>query len=326
MEINKDKIEGIFFIKLIFAIFIISFLLNVINYKTNYVVVKPGPLYKITYSDGEKHDNNNYGSFNMSTIAVKRLTSVEFLINYFKKNKDIYPLYKEEILDKNIDMLSAKETAAIVADALIQGIEPNAKLAITYISKNSNAERLGLKIGDIISKVDGINIINYNNLINNLNDGSNYLEIIRDDEYIVYNEVIVKPSEKLGVKLIPVSNSYINIDNIDTGKVGGASGGLMFTLVFIDHFTDGDLTLGRKISGSGTINLDGSIGAIDGVGFKYNSAINEKVDIFFVPSKNYDEIINSEVPESKIVKVDTIFDAINYLCKLGSDASICGKI
>ena len=42
--------------------------------------------------------------------------------------------------------------------------------------------------------------------------------------------------------------------------IGGPSAGLMFTLGIIDKLTDGDLTGGTFVAGTGTIDPDGDVG------------------------------------------------------------------
>ena len=44
------------------------------------------------------------------------------------------------------------------------------------------------------------------------------------------------------------------------GLVGGPSAGLAFTLALIDDLTDGELTGGRNIAVTGTIDPDGNVG------------------------------------------------------------------
>ena len=52
---------------------------------------------------------------------------------------------------------------------------------------------------------------------------------------------------------------------IATGDVSGPSGGLAFTLTIIDDLTPGNLTGGKKIAVTGTIDGDGTVGEVGGV-------------------------------------------------------------
>ncbi len=56
----------------------------------------------------------------------------------------------------------------------------------------------------------------------------------------------------------------INV-KINTQLVGGPSAGLAFTLAIIDDLTPGSLTGGKRVAVTGTIQADGSVGAVGGV-------------------------------------------------------------
>ncbi len=53
----------------------------------------------------------------------------------------------------------------------------------------------------------------------------------------------------------------------DSG-IGGPSAGLMFTLGILDRLTPGDLAGGHFIAGTGTIDVDGTVGPIGGIVLK----------------------------------------------------------
>ena len=52
---------------------------------------------------------------------------------------------------------------------------------------------------------------------------------------------------------------------IDAGNVGGPSAGLMFSLGIYDKVTNGALTGGQNIAGTGTIDSSGKVGPIGGI-------------------------------------------------------------
>src|SRR5437899_2841483 len=54
--------------------------------------------------------------------------------------------------------------------------------------------------------------------------------------------------------------------DIESDNVGGPSAGFMFALGILDAITDGDLTRGYYIAGTGTIAADGTVGAVGGAG------------------------------------------------------------
>lgn len=99
----------------------------------------------------------------------------------------------------------------------------------------------------------------------------------------------------------------------------GSSGGLMMALSIYTKISNEDIVKGRKIAGTGTINIDGTIGQIDGIKYKIMGAHKNNIDIVLVPEENYQEAI--KVKEKKhyndleIVKVKTFDEAIEYLKK-----------
>ena len=99
----------------------------------------------------------------------------------------------------------------------------------------------------------------------------------------------------------------------------GSSGGLMLSLEIYDKLTSKDLSHGKKVMGTGTIDEDGNVGAIGGVKYKMLGAQKDGADIFFVPKENYDEakkVYKKNNLSFELVMVETFDEAINYLNNL----------
>jgi len=62
---------------------------------------------------------------------------------------------------------------------------------------------------------------------------------------------------------------------------GGPSAGLMFTLGVYDLVTGQNLTGGRKIASTGTIDVEGNVGIIGGVQQKVVAAEQAEAEYFF---------------------------------------------
>jgi PDZ domain-containing protein len=96
-------------------------------------------------------------------------------------------------------------------------------------------------------------------------------------------------------------------------RIGGPSAGLMFTLGIIDKLTDGDLTNGQFIAGTGTIDPSGTVGPIGGVLLKLITAREAGATVFFVPADNCAEAV-TQVPEGlQLVKVASLDEAMTAL-------------
>jgi len=94
--------------------------------------------------------------------------------------------------------------------------------------------------------------------------------------------------------------------------VGGPSAGLMFTLTVYNLVSPTDLTGGRKIAGTGTINMDGTVGPIGGVEQKVAAAEAAGAAYFLSPPDNYAAAL-SVARHITVVKIATVEDAIAFL-------------
>lgn len=110
-------------------------------------------------------------------------------------------------------------------------------------------------------------------------------------------------------ELATVDPSLITLDVKNTG---GPSGGMIFTLGVIEELTPQDLLQGRKVAGTGTIDLTGKVGPIGGIDEKLIAAQRVGATVFLAPRSNCPEI--TSVPNGIIVfAISTIDDAVKAL-------------
>ncbi|MGM0471086.1 MAG: YlbL family protein [Bacillota bacterium] len=200
-----------------------------------------------------------------------------------------------------------------------QGAEVNKILAV------SNAQGK-LKAGDIITRINDKEVELVVDLINEIRAqdiGSEVSVTVKRDSKLKKYQIKTKELENnpnqasLGILISSYQRSYqfpIEI-KIKSGKIGGPSAGLMFTLEILNRLTPTDLTYGRDIAGTGTIALDGSVGEISGVKQKVLAAEKQGVDIFLAPAKNY-QAAREVATKLDVVKVGNIDDALEFLTSL----------
>jgi Lon-like protease len=90
-----------------------------------------------------------------------------------------------------------------------------------------------------------------------------------------------------------------------TGNVGGPSAGLMFSLAIYDALTPGELTGGKNIAGTGTMDDEGSVGPIGGIRQKLIGARRAGADYFLAPADNCDDVKGNVPAGLTVVKVAT---------------------
>ncbi len=83
----------------------------------------------------------------------------------------------------------------------------------------------------------------------------------------------------------------------------------MFTLEIIDQLIPGGIARGRKIAGTGTMNLHGEVGPIEGVALKRVAAERVGADVFLVPAENATEA-RAGAQGIEVVPVHTLREAM----------------
>lgn len=125
----------------------------------------------------------------------------------------------------------------------------------------------------------------------------------------------------LGLLLITRIDVPLDIE-VDTGKIGGPSAGLVFALSIVDKLTEEDLTGGMVVAGTGTIGLDGRVNPIGGIRQKIPGALQREdgappAEVFLVPRDNFQDARTAVVEHPiTLVPVDTLDDAVAALATL----------
>jgi PDZ domain-containing protein len=119
----------------------------------------------------------------------------------------------------------------------------------------------------------------------------------------------------VGVSLI---NNFPLDVSISSGGIGGPSAGLMWALGLYDLLTEGDLTAGRTIAGTGQIGLDGAVYPIGGIEEKIAAAADAGASLFLVPEGNLEAARAAGDRGMEFAPVGTFEDAIAYLEGAGS--------
>jgi PDZ domain-containing protein len=111
--------------------------------------------------------------------------------------------------------------------------------------------------------------------------------------------------------------------SIDTQSIGGPSAGLAFTLTLIDELTEGELTPPGGVAVTGTMSLDGTVGAIGGLRQKASAVAQTGVDVFLVPAAQGEADIaaaqRAAGDDLTIIPVSNLDEALAALRELGGD-------
>ncbi|MET9519609.1 PDZ domain-containing protein [Streptomyces sp. NPDC002994] len=287
------------------------------------------------------------GHLNMTTVRVTgadyKMNLVEAVYGWLAHDSVVVPhdtLYpdgktEEQSTQENAEEFSQSQESAKTAALRELGIPVQTRVVVSTVLKNSPAEGK-LHAGDVIKAVDGTPV----------KEPKDVAELVtkhEPTEKVVFTIVPAKDAaaaEKAGKE--PVGSEDITITTKKAGEddraivgiqagpdhtfpftidikladVGGPSAGLMFSLGIVDKITPGDLTGGKFVAGTGTIDEDGKVGPIGGIEMKTVGARKAGAEYFLTPDENCASAA-SDIPDGlTLVKVKTIDDAKKSLEKI----------
>lgn len=171
-------------------------------------------------------------------------------------------------------------------------------------------EKRTIQIGDVITSINGIELTQETDFTQFANVETLTIKLNRNNEDLVVTHER-QPSD-LPLAMYPMFTLIEATPNITfpglSSTIGGPSGGVMMTLAIYLAITD--QVYDARIVGTGTIQLDGSIGNIGGLVEKYLT-VKEDMDIMFVPENQIHLLL--EYDDERIVAVSSINDVIHYL-------------
>jgi PDZ domain-containing protein len=232
----------------------------------------------------------------------------------------------QELMRRNFRMLEESETIATVVALRLAGYEvqfTGQGAGVVSVLPESPAHGV-LQPGDRIVALNGTPIETADELAARIRaqDPHATVELVvkRDGQRMELRLPLMEPTApgeppRLG---IVVQTAGFDVEfpfpvEVRPQKIaGGPSAGLMFTLTIYNLITPEDLTGGRRIAGTGTIDLEGRVGPIGGVEQKVASAERAGAVYFLVPPENY-EAARRVARRIRVVKVATAQEAIEFL-------------
>lgn len=292
----------------------------------------------IAVEDGYKEE----GDFMLTTIRMGKANIFSYAWAKFQKYHEIIPINHirrenesdEEYSNRQLYYMEDSQESAITVAYKYANKQVTTKNHGIYVMGLVEGMPAGeiLKPGDRIFAVDGQEIKEHTEFMSYVSAKKENDEITISFERNGEEETISVPlvpfptnPDKIGIGIELITDVEVITDpkiEIDTEKIGGPSAGLMFTLEIYNQLTEQDLTQGLRIAGTGTIDQEGKVGPIGGIGQKIVAADNSDVDIFFAPNQN--GATNSDFQNAvatakdiksdmKIIPVDTFEDALHYL-------------
>jgi len=311
-----------------------------------YVQLEPGPTYDTLGVDDSGKEvivvtgtatTKSAGQLRFVTVGVQpQLTLLEAILGWWRDDDAVVPrelIYPPDRTPEQIEEQNAEEFAnsqsAAEAAALTELKYPT-KVSVKAVTPGTPAAGV-LKPGDVITSVDGVEV----------GAGTKLLELIRAKP--VGAELIVgitrggkaqtvkiktiagedgKP--RVGIQTDISSLAPFKLD-IPIENIGGPSAGLMLALGIIDKLEKADLTGGKIIAGTGTIDPAGNVGPIGGVPQKLVGAKGAGATYFLTPKDNCAEAVANAKPGLALVQVSSLDEALTALAdvRAGKTPKLC---
>lgn len=316
-----------------------------------YYIESPGTAEKISrFVTIEHQRDQRKGGYYLMTVALQQARPVTWLVAQARSDMTI--LKQADVLggttSREYDRLEHYEMLSSENDAIQVAYQKAGKqvhrqyLGIYVLSILKQSHFKGrLKLGDTVTAVNGKHFktaTGFMDYIQHQKVGQQvaitYLHGHRE-KHASAALIRLPGTKKPGLGITLTDHNTIKTRpkiKVNVNRIGGPSGGLMFTTAIYDQLTGGHLRAGRKIAGTGTIDLKGQVGAIGGIDKKVIAADHAGVTVFFAP--NTPRVTNRKLPldeqnnyqvarrtarrihsKMKIIPVKTFDDVLTYLKK-----------
>lgn len=287
------------------------------------------------------------GHLNMTTVRVTgadyHMNLVEAVYGWLGHDSVVVPhdtLYpdgktEEQSTQENAEEFSQSQESAKVAALTELGIPVSSRVVVSTVIKDSPSQGK-LHAGDVIKAVDGA-------AVKQPEDVAKLVTKHKPGQDVTFTVIPAKTAaaaekagkEPEGTEKITITTEKAPKENraivgiqagtdhtfpfeidIKLADVGGPSAGLMFSLGIVDKLTPGQLTGGKFIAGTGTIDDKGKVGPIGGINMKLVGARNAGARYFLTPDENC-KAAASDTPDGlTLVRVKNIDDAKKSLEKI----------
>ncbi|WP_144548852.1 SepM family pheromone-processing serine protease [Bacillus sp. X1(2014)] len=311
-------------------------------YSLPYYVSKPGMAKElgpiITVEGGDKDE----GNFMLTTVRIGRANIFSYIEAKVRNYEELYPLdmilnkkeTEEEYNARQLHLMAGSKLNAIEVAYRKAGLPVKYKYKGIYVVQvipDMPAYRK-LSAGDRIFKVDGKQLPSSEKFIDYVSKKHagdkvelTYLRNKSTKNVTLKLQAFKEDPQKVGIGISLVDDKEIIVDpkvKVKTDEIGGPSAGFMFSLEIYNQLAEGDLTKGYQIAGTGTIEVDGTVGPIGGIEQKIVAADKAGAEIFLAPNEkgiknsNYRDAVKTarEIKtKMKIVPIDTFDEAVSYL-------------
>jgi PDZ domain-containing protein len=282
----------------------------------------------ITITGEQTHQTT--GNLNMTTVSeydkMDLLSAIRGWLSASQAvvpREELFPPNKtsQQIQQENKEQFVSSQNSATTAALAYLGY---GHVYIGSINDGSSAQGV-LKPGDQLVALNGVKVTTQPEVMavmTKVKPGATIpVEYKRDGKTATANlktgPVQGREGAAIGVEITIDTDAPFQV-KIDLPDIGGPSAGLMFALGILDMLGPENLTGGKFIAGTGTIDAFGNVGPIGGIPLKMLGAVRAGATVFLSPAANCAEAKAHKPGGLQLIKVTTLNDAVQALDTLRS--------
>ncbi|WP_433387481.1 YlbL family protein [Micromonospora sp. KLBMP9576] len=306
--------------------------IGVLGTPVPYVVLGPGPTVNTLGKENGKEviqvagreTSSSAGQLRLTTVGVQPTVKLRSAIQgWFSDDEAVVPrelVYppgesREKVDERNAEDFKASQTSA--ETAALRELGYAVQVVVKTVVADGPAAGV-LKPGDVLTSVDGQPVPLASRLTELIRakPAGTALNIGYTRDGAAATATVTSRDEagrpRIGVEIEQRQPHPFTL-SIDLADIGGPSAGLMFALGIVDKLTPDDLTGGKIIAGTGTIDDSGKVGPIGGIPQKLVGAKDAGAVAFLVPAENCAEAVGSPQPGLPLLKVGSLDEALTAL-------------
>ena len=310
---------------------------------TDYYFMSPGPPYQWEIDYGNNENYEFEGNLYQLTVRRDEANVFVYLWSLVNPSYDLYPkelilpdgVTPQELSEISIQNMRTSENVAIAVALKNIGYEIETKgegVAVVGLLDDSPVKDK-LKKGDLLNSINNVQIFSATEFISTLRTYSigetvsiGLIRVVDGvSEQLFIETTLIEHVEYKGEPMVGFLATTVNerfdfpfaID-IKTGNVGGPSAGLMMALNVYNNLIPEDITNSMVVAGTGTIEIDGSVGPVGGIKQKIIAAKRAGAELILVPVANFEEAKPFETDNTAIVAVKSFDDALSVILQYSS--------
>ena len=325
-------------------ILVVALIAAVFLVPVNAVIEAPGPTWNVL-DNGSSSDQDvlkvsgtetypTEGALRMTTVSVSGcpgypVTTADLIAAWFSADKRIVDRNEvcpqdqsaEQVEETGKAQMTASQDSAVIAALVETGKAGAMHLTVTEVTEQQTSTEI--QAGDVLETITPqggqtttlASFSQLRELMTTIPEGTRVtLGVRRGDQKTSAALTTIAPQEGTTGSLLGLSLK-ISVDSpveatFGLSDVGGPSAGMMFALGVVDEITQGSLTGGKDIAGTGTIDMTGQVGPIGGIQQKMAGARESGSTFFLAPASNCNEVTGHEPKGMQVFAVNTLHEAV----------------